>query len=587
MIWRHSRSSQRREATEVETKKLQIGDQDNAILIIQATQSDPQKALAELVENSIDARARRITILRRKRRDEIEIEITDDGEGVRAGPDGSSDMERVATSICKSFKRELEEHLRGGIQGEFAIGLLGFAAIGRHLEMRSRTETSTSTSLLRLSAESNEYEVETCRKHLPRAGTVVRIWPVHKNIASRLTAEKLRRYLGEELRERIIEGQVRITVEDRVGRRRQLEVKPHKYQGTRISTVTKAATSEGNITFRLFVAERDSMGRVAIYRRGTKVLDDVTEISELDHEPWTNPILEGMIDSRFISVPPGTRRGIVPDASLGELVAAIRTVEGLVGEAVREAEQQREKRLGTEIVKRLRDAFSDLMKELPEEYSWFNGRRGGGVPGRPASEGGPGKRRQVLLALGPLDHVTVTPKVSQIAPSERKTFLAKSWTPDRKMIPVDVDYQWVVDPPEAADLEANGAECVLSAGPEEGEVRLSVRASLREKSVQAVVVVLILRETRKARQQAFPTPIPVHRPGERWRSRWNAATDSLEYNTGHEDYLAAKKGPKKAYLRYLGLLFAKHLVLHNFKESGEEPVLERMIEVVARLESKI
>ena len=44
--------------------KLKIGDDWNAIRIIALSQSNPLKAIAEFVENSIDARASTITITR-------------------------------------------------------------------------------------------------------------------------------------------------------------------------------------------------------------------------------------------------------------------------------------------------------------------------------------------------------------------------------------------------------------------------------------------------------------------------------------------------------------------------------------------
>src|SRR6476646_4975255 len=44
--------------------RLKIGDDWNAITIIALSQSSPLKAIAELVENSIDAKARTVTITR-------------------------------------------------------------------------------------------------------------------------------------------------------------------------------------------------------------------------------------------------------------------------------------------------------------------------------------------------------------------------------------------------------------------------------------------------------------------------------------------------------------------------------------------
>ena len=46
------------------TGKLRIGDDWNAITIIALSQSNPLKAVAEFVENSIDAKARHITVIR-------------------------------------------------------------------------------------------------------------------------------------------------------------------------------------------------------------------------------------------------------------------------------------------------------------------------------------------------------------------------------------------------------------------------------------------------------------------------------------------------------------------------------------------
>src|SRR5712691_398311 len=117
---------------------LQIGDDQNAILLIQQTQTDPQKAVAELVENSIDAKAKRITISRVRRNRELCLIVSDDGEGIRAGVDGEPDMEYVAENICNSIKRKLNPKQREVVQGQFGIGILGFAAVGQELILRSK-----------------------------------------------------------------------------------------------------------------------------------------------------------------------------------------------------------------------------------------------------------------------------------------------------------------------------------------------------------------------------------------------------------------------------------------------------------------
>jgi hypothetical protein len=568
-------------------KRLHIGDEDNAILIIQKTQSDPQKALAELVENSIDARAETVHIVRRRHRGSIELIVSDDGEGINPGDDGNSDMDRVATNICDSFKRKLTERKREGVQGEFAIGLLGFAAISESIELRSRCASASKSTFLRLRAGSLDYESGIAKIHLEGCGTEARLWPVEKSIASRLTADKTVKYLGEELRERIRSSGVCITVEDRVGATKTLHVKPRDYGGERIRSLDKVATPMGNLRFRLFIAQQGDQGRVSIYRKHTRIIDDVTEIPEFDHGPWNNDMLEGMIESRFINVPPGTRRGIIPDKRFRELLDAARSVENEIRTALEAAEEKRERKLSRDIVKALRDAYREVVNELPEEYNWFTAEGKGPIRIGPRPHTPSGKRKMTRIALGPLEYVTVTPKVSQITPSETKSFKAKAWTPKDELIPMDVVFSWHHTPRGLGNGTESGDEYEFTAGLEEGEVKIEVVAELEGNEAATSVEVLILKEGKKRSESEFPTPRPVFRPSEGWRSRWSKAVNTLEYNTGHEDYQRAKAKSRKAQIRYLGLLFAKHLVLHNFGNSGEDAVLERMIEVVGRLEGRL
>jgi hypothetical protein len=62
--------------------KLKIGDDWNAIRIIALSQSNPLKAIAEFVENSIDAHAKTVTITRGREHGEHYLSIKDDGDGV-------------------------------------------------------------------------------------------------------------------------------------------------------------------------------------------------------------------------------------------------------------------------------------------------------------------------------------------------------------------------------------------------------------------------------------------------------------------------------------------------------------------------
>lgn len=116
---------------------LRIGDHWNAITIIALSQSNPLKAVAELVENSIDARAKTIVITRGKDKGQHYLRVKDDGEGVRRNADGEPDFHYVATHVCDSIKRQLKVQGAGGLQGEFGIGLLSFWTLGEELLLTS------------------------------------------------------------------------------------------------------------------------------------------------------------------------------------------------------------------------------------------------------------------------------------------------------------------------------------------------------------------------------------------------------------------------------------------------------------------
>ena len=78
----HKKREQGGKSTE-ESGRLRIGDDWNAISIIALSQSNPLKAVAEFVENSIDANAQAHHDRSRPRdRGQSFIRISDDGDGI-------------------------------------------------------------------------------------------------------------------------------------------------------------------------------------------------------------------------------------------------------------------------------------------------------------------------------------------------------------------------------------------------------------------------------------------------------------------------------------------------------------------------
>ena len=118
-----------------ERGKLKIGDDWNAIRIIALSQSNPLKAIAEFVENSIDANAKTITITRGREHGAHYLAIKDDGNGVPRDADGLPDFKYVATHICDSIKRRLKADGNGtGAAGRVWHRTSQFLDSRRHLD---------------------------------------------------------------------------------------------------------------------------------------------------------------------------------------------------------------------------------------------------------------------------------------------------------------------------------------------------------------------------------------------------------------------------------------------------------------------
>src|ERR1700676_1623126 len=82
----------RMKAKNKDSGKLRIGDDWNAIRIIALSQSNPLKAIAEFVENSVDAKAKVITITRGREQGEHYLTVKDDGDGVPRDLNGLPDF---------------------------------------------------------------------------------------------------------------------------------------------------------------------------------------------------------------------------------------------------------------------------------------------------------------------------------------------------------------------------------------------------------------------------------------------------------------------------------------------------------------
>src|SRR5437870_1670915 len=356
---------------ESESGKLRIGDDWKAIRIIALSQSNPLKAIAELVENSIDAHAKTIAITRGREHGEHYLTVKDDGDGVPRDPNGLPDFKYVATHICDSIKRRLKaDGAGGGLQGEFGIGLLSFWTVGHTLTMTSSGADQRAYQMV-MSKGDPRYTVSPRRVLFAERGTEVKISPLLEGIRS-LSGEKIQWYLASELRDRIRNTQVRVKVIDKLARK-QYEVEPRQFGGRLLHRLPAVRSPFGEAYAELYLTEPVDDCRVALTRGGTRVIEDISTLPGLERPPWGSRYLQGLIDVPYLNLTPGTRSGIVHDERYAAFVEALAPLEthlnGII-EAQRRAEQEQ---AHPESLHAIRRAFREAMLVLPrEEYDWFD-----------------------------------------------------------------------------------------------------------------------------------------------------------------------------------------------------------------------
>jgi hypothetical protein len=578
--------------------RLRIGDDWNAITIIALSQDNPLKAVAELVENSIDAGARSIAITRGKERGEHYLEVADDGRGVPRDAAGVPDFHYVATHICDSLKRRLKAEGARGIQGEFGIGLLSFWTVGEELAMSSAGADGHLYEM-RMRKHDPGYRVVRLRALLAEPGTRVKIRPLLAGVRA-LSGEKIQRYLASELRERIRQSGVRVRVIDRHARK-ELAVEPRQFTGELLHHLPAPARAPGEIYVELYLGAPEAANEVGLYRSGTRILASITRLEAFQRRPWTEGFLQGIVDAPFLNLTPATRTGVIHDAALEALAAALAPVEARLVELIEERRRAEEERSSRDTLRAIQRAFREAMLALPpEDYDWFDVRArkqgaGGNGAEEPATDetGADGvaiageaapAQRQFFEFAGPLHSVRIAPASCTVAVGAARTLRAVARDASRRHIAEGVEYAWRIVEGGGA-LENPAAEYAAYRAPEEPAlVRLAVTARQGETACEAEALVTVtdslLPEARgrEAAGHGLPGYTLEHAPGKLWRSRYDAQANVIVVNSGHRDYAFAARA-KALKLRYLVRLYAKEMVRKNFPGLRGEELLDRLIEL--------
>jgi hypothetical protein len=452
------------------------------------------------------------------------------------------------------------------------------------------------------------YTVKPRRTLFAEPGTQLRINRLLDGIRS-LSGEKIQWYLAAELRDRIRHSGVRITVIDKIARK-QYAVEPRQYEGRLLHHLPVVRATAGDVYVELYINEPKETNRVALFRHGTRVFEDISVVDELAKPPWTTRYLQGHIDAPFINLTPGTRSGIIHDEAYAALLEALVPLETSLTEILEAQRRAEEEQASRELLQTIQRAFREAFLALPaEEYDWFDvhsraHRISGGslqtagttteklIAGVTEPENGNGKQRRFFEFAGPLFTVGISPVSSVVRVGEQRSLRALPYDRSRRRVETDLTFAWEVIEGGGALEHRYDQVATFIAPAEPGLARVKVVVSQNEIERSAEALITVTREllsqvgTTMVESQGLPGYTFESAPGDSWRSRYDTNRNVMVINNGHRDfvYVARTKALK---LRYLIRLYAKELVLKNFVGLPPDQLLERMVELSLRTEENL
>ncbi len=598
-----------------QTVRLRPADPFDLIRWLARSQSDPRKAVAELVQNSIDADARVIVIERRRVRGGPGLLIRDDGQGILPDVDREEALRTIATNIGHSRKRGLSPRQRHEqvVTGKYGIGLLGFWSVGHKMEIRSRIKGSPVVAL-RLVENQEKAEIARLPTGIGAEDTYTEIciWELHDAAARALAARRLCDYLAAELRGPILASGVTIEIRDSHARgtaQKIFPVVPRRFTGEPLSlppNLEIAGHPAAQIELYL-VRGSDEPTAIQVSCTGTLVADDIGDLRSLDlnRPPWVGRSLGGLIDFPGFNVPPGSRRGVAPDAAAEAFVTALHTLRPLVEAELARFDRERGAAAGRQVMTELKRAMRGLRDRLPQyEMPRVPGADEGPVaktPGGPLppaaddadepdseAPAAPGQPL-ALFPPGPLVSVRIPATPLTIAPGGERRVSAVAVDIDGRRITVGVSFVWSCRGNEHVMVVGDGPRPAVRAGADARPglpATLQVVASQEGKTATAEASVVVNAQRPSDDKSGFGIPEPelVDDPNTLWRSRFDG--ERWQVNASHPDYLASS-GDGRTRFRYLLALLAKEIVQRTHGTMGTEPVLESFVEILTHAERNL
>jgi hypothetical protein len=352
----------------------------------------------------------------------------------------------------------------------------------------------------------------------------------------------------------------------------------------------------------LYLARGAERPAIQVSCAGTLVADDIAELHALDlaEAPWVGCELAGLIEFPAFGVPPGSRRGVVPDNAAEAFSRAMQVLRPLVEAELHRLERERRSAADRQVVADLRRALRGLRNRLPQyDLPAVAGGRGDNPTGERTESVAASETAKLeverdaappvqapLFSAGPLAGVRISPDPVEVAPGHEHRVRAEAFDADGARIRDAVAYQWSIEG-VGFSVSGDGPRPAVSADASVrpgAAARVRVVAQQGELSATSEAAVESVEPRTHETGLGIPDPHLVDALGETWRSRFDGTR--WEVNQMHEDYLALKS-ETRARLRYLLALLAKDLAQHAHRVPGAVEASEDVVAILALAERNL
>ena len=174
-----------------------------------------------------------------------------------------------------SVKRQLKAEGTSGPQGEFGIGLLSFWTVGDELSITSTGDDRRAYQMVMRKGDPT-YVVTPCRRC--SATGARKCGSLRCSMASAVCRRKPSG-ISRRSCDRIRQTGVRINVVDRLARR-TIRVDKRDAEGRLLHQLPALRTRIGDMYAELYLGDPSDSNRVALFRRGTRVIEDLALLDE-------------------------------------------------------------------------------------------------------------------------------------------------------------------------------------------------------------------------------------------------------------------------------------------------------------------